>query len=134
MQILLISFFTFLAFYGLLHIIMEIVSAAAQRKRDSDLCRNGGICRFYTVITVKNRETDVEGIIRAAAWRQLRLANAGNVPEIYAVDLDSEDKTYEILQRLELEYDFLRALQKEEYINSLVGDAVLSVPQAEQKI
>ncbi|MCL2839124.1 MAG: hypothetical protein FWE04_08745 [Oscillospiraceae bacterium] len=111
-QILLISIFTFLAFYGLLHIVMEIVSGVSRRNKDD-------LCRAYTVITVKDRESSVEGIIRAAAWRQLRLANRGNVPEIYAVDLDSTDKTYEILQKLALEYDFLKPLRKYEYISSL---------------
>jgi len=111
-QILLISIFTFLAFYGLLHIVMEIISSVSRGNKDD-------LLRAYTVITVKDREADVEGIIRSAAWRQLRLSSGGNVPEIYAIDLDSTDKTYEILQKLALEYDFLKPLRKDEYISSL---------------
>ena len=81
---------------------------------------NGDACQSYTVLTVKDRECDVEWIVRDAAQRQLRLANFGNVPEIYVVDLDSNDKTYEILQKLELEYEFLKVLRKDEYITEWV--------------
>jgi len=111
-EILLISVFTFLAFYGLLHIIMEIVSGISCKNRDD-------LCNAYTVITVKDRETDVERIIRAAAWRQLRTSSSDDVPEIYAVDLDSNDGTYEILQRLEPEYKFLKVFRKDEYMDLL---------------
>ena len=108
-EILLISIFTFLAFYGLLHMVMEIVSGVAQKNHSN-------VCQTYTLITLKDREADVEGIIRSAAWRQLRLANGNEVPEIYAVDLDSSDKTYEILHKLALEYEFLNVFRKDEYI------------------
>jgi len=108
-EILLISIFTFFAFYGLVHIITEIVAFIA-RKNVYDMIKS------HTVITVKDRENDIEGIIRAAAWEQQRIANCGTVPEIYAVDLGSCDKTFEILQKLSLEYDFLTALRNDEYI------------------
>ena len=110
MQIFLISVFTFLAFYGALHIVVEIVSGIVRKNA-------GEPCHCYTVITMKNREADVEGIVRGIAQRQLRLCGGGgNVPEIYAVDLDSTDRTYEILQKLELEYGFLKAMRKDEYL------------------
>jgi len=111
MEILLISIFTFFAFYGALHITIEIVSGITQKSR-ADVTA-------YTVITVKDCECDVEGIIRAAAWKQLRLASCGNVPPIYAVDLGSVDKTFEILEKLALEYDFLTAFSHGEYIEIL---------------
>ena len=114
MEVLLITIFTFLAFYGALHIVMEFASSAANR-----YC--GGVAHMYTVITVKDREDDVEGIIRAAARRQLRMAYGGSVPEIYAVDLESSDNTLEILQKLELEYEFLHAFRKDEYVE-WIGD------------
>ena len=110
-EIILISIFTFLAFCGGIHIIMEIATNVPRRHREDLECA-------YTVITVKDRESDVERIIRAAAWRQLRLGRGGVVPEIYAVDLGSCDGTYEILERLACEYNFLRALRKDEYIGA----------------
>ena len=111
LDIILISIFTFFAFYGILHITMDIASGVAQR-RFSELARS------HTVITVKDRENDVEGIIRSLAWKQLNLASCGTIPELYAVDLGSCDGTYEILERLALEYDFLRVLHKNEYVEA----------------
>ena len=111
MEILLVTVFTFFAFYGALHIVMEFVSAVMNRYK-------GELARAHTVITVKDRENDVEGLIRIAARRQLRLCGEGSVPEIYAVDMGSDDRTYEILQKLTLEYDFLRAFRKDEYIQT----------------
>jgi len=108
-DIILISIFTFFAFYGVLHITTDIVSAIARRRADE-------LVKSYTVITVKDRENDIEGIIRSLAWKQLRLASAGYVPEIYAVDLGSCDGTFEILQKLSFEYDYLTALRNDEYI------------------
>jgi len=114
MEILLISIFTFLAFYGLLHIVIEIASGISSKNREE-------LCRAYTVITLKDREADVERIIRAAAWRQLRTASCDDVAEIYVVDLDSLDKTYEILQKLEPEYKFLKVFRKDEYMDLLTN-------------
>jgi len=111
-EILLISIFTFLAFYGLLHIVMEIVTEVSRKNRDEAV-------RTYTVITLKDRESDVEGILRSAAWKQRRFANGGLIPEIYAVDLDSTDRTCEIMRKLALDYSFIKVYRKDEYIETL---------------
>ena len=120
LDIILISVFTFFAFCGVLYIITEITSVVARRNAEKTV-------NSYTVITVKDCENDVEGIIRSLAWKQLRFAVCGIVPELYAVDLGSCDGTFEILQRLALEYDFLKPVHSYEYIEVFTNGEVEAI-------
>ncbi len=68
------------------------------------------------VLFVRNQEETVEGIVRCAAWRVL----SGEMSDgITVVDLGSEDATFEILMRLQNEYDFVSAVKRERYIEKI---------------
>lgn len=71
------------------------------------------------VMFVKNREESVEGMVRSAVWRALSKSGGRTVNDIVVVDLGSEDETFEILMRLQSEYEFLYAMRREQYIEKI---------------
>jgi len=83
-------------------------------------CLYNEICKYrndYTiVVTVKNQQDNVEEIIRATVWKSLNGLEGSNVPEIIVVDLGSEDETMDVLLRLSREYEFVKVLDRDEYI------------------
>ena len=74
--------------------------------------------RENLVMFVKNQEPSIEGIVRSAAWREL--SGIGQAADgIVVVDLGSEDETFEILMRLQNEYEFVYAMSREQYIEKI---------------
>ena len=73
------------------------------------------------MITVKNNENTVEGMVRSVVWQQLNSKNGGVLPKILIVDLGSSDDTLDIIKRLARDYSFIRAVSKEEYAQILEG-------------
>ncbi len=71
---------------------------------------------FTVVVTVKNQQDTVEGTIRAVVWNCLHKLGGKTIPQIIAVDLGSEDDTYEILKELSRQYDFITVTNKDGYI------------------
>lgn len=105
-------FFAILGFAGLVRRIIQAAFDRIQAKK-----------RYYVLMTVKNEETAIEGILRSVVWSYLNEKNGSMLPEIIVVDLDSTDGTYEILSRLSEEYPFIHPLTRQEYaqyVNSLV--------------
>jgi glycosyltransferase involved in cell wall biosynthesis len=70
---------------------------------------------MYIIITVKNLQDKIEGIIRSIVWKNLNNSQGGRVPKILVVDLGSDDETPKILEKLCNEYDFIIATDKNEY-------------------
>lgn len=70
------------------------------------------------VMFVGNQEDSVEGIVRSAAWNE-KSQNGGDCRDIVVVDLGSEDETFEILMRLQNEYEFVHAVSRENYIEKI---------------
>ncbi|MDK2799527.1 MAG: hypothetical protein PWP27_1905 [Clostridiales bacterium] len=70
----------------------------------------------YIIITVKNQQDTIEGIIRSVVWKSLNNNHGGIVPNILVVDMGSTDDTLKILDKLCMEYDFIEIADKEEYI------------------
>ncbi len=75
---------------------------------------------IYIIITVKNQQDTIEGIIRSIVWKSLNSKRGGgNVPNILVVDMGSIDETPEILKRLCVEYDFIEVTDNTEYTKIL---------------
>ncbi len=68
----------------------------------------------YSVLTVKNSEETIEGIVRSIAWRTL--TGSEDAQELIVLDLGSEDQTFLILKKLAKEYPFIHPMKKNEYI------------------
>ena len=68
----------------------------------------------YYVITVKNCEDSIEGILRSTIWQ---IHTSGISPqELVVIDLDSEDMTGVIIRQLSKEYPFISPMSKTDYI------------------
>ena len=111
MEILLITVFTIFAFFGLLHMANGLLFKVNNRQ----ITEAKSVC---IVITIKDEEESVEGMLRAAAWRHSEFYTS-KVPYIFVIDAGSTDNTFDIAKKLELEYEFLRVFDKVEYINYL---------------
>ncbi len=88
-----------LAIYGLIEIIKNIIYIFTYTNLKSD-----GI---YIIIAVKNQEDRVEGFFRTTIFRLL-YGKEDCIKDIIVTDLDSTDKTKEILNKLSEEYDYIK--------------------------
>lgn len=88
-----------LALYGLIEIIKEIIYICSYTKLKSD-----GI---YVIIAAKNQENTIEAFMRTVLFRII-YGKEENIKDIIAVDLDSNDKTLEILQKLSKDYGCIK--------------------------
>lgn len=68
----------------------------------------------HYVLTVKNCEDSIEGMIRSTVWQFQ--ASESTLKTIVVVDLGSEDQTGFIIGQLAKEYSFLHPMSKTEYI------------------
>ena len=91
-------FFAFLwtfAIYGLIEIIKEIIRIFTYTNLKSE-----GI---YIIVAVKNVENKIEGFLRSFLFRVI-YGKEENIKKIIIADLNSNDKTKEIINRLNKEY------------------------------
>ncbi len=89
----------FFAIYGIIQMALNIYKELHNILIDSSETK--------IIVTVKNGQDTIEGIVRALVWRSLNNKQGGIVPEILIADLGSEDETPEILKRLFEEYSFI---------------------------
>ena len=89
------------AFYGLFEFIKNILNIGTYTKMKAD-----GI---YLIIAVKNQEDKIEGFLRSTLFKIL-YGREEYVKNIIVADLKSEDKTKEIVKRLEEDYDILKLI------------------------
>lgn len=99
MEFIVNTIFWTLAIYGLFEIIKNIIDIFTYTKFQSD-----GI---YVIIAVKNQEEKIEGFLRSSLFKIL-YGKEEYLKNIIVADLKSNDKTKEIAQKLELEYDCLK--------------------------
>ena len=111
-DILVKSIIWFLVVFAIIQILVNIYKYFYTIKRNDN--KNKGI---YIIVTVKNQQETVEGIIRSIVWRSLNKSYYGVVPNILIVDMGSTDDTLKILEKLHNEYEFIKVTDKEEYIN-----------------
>ena len=90
-----------LALYGLIEIIKTIYYVCTYTKLESD-----GI---YFIIAVKNQEEKIEGFMRSILFRIL-YGKEECVKNIIVTDLGSNDKTKEIIEKLEEDYEFIQCV------------------------
>ncbi len=99
MEFILNTIFWTLAIYGFFEIVKNIIDIFTYTKFQSD-----GI---YLIIAVKNQEEKIEGFLRSSLFKIL-YGKEEYLKNIIVADLKSTDKTKEIAQKLELEYDCLK--------------------------
>ena len=90
-----------LAFYGLFEIIKTILYITIHTN-----LRSSGI---YMIIGVKNQEKEIEGILRSIIFKIL-YGKEEQIKDIVVADLNSNDNTKEIIQRLEEEYESIKVV------------------------
>ena len=110
MEILLYSVFCFFALYG----FAQLASKALDYFGRSDDAKYAS-----TVLTVKDQQDSVEGIVRSAVWSALGRTGGRRVGDVVVVDLGSSDETVSILRSLAEEYSCLHIMDKQEYIRSI---------------
>ncbi len=101
------SIICFLVIYGTIQMILNIYEFFSKSYLQDD--------NIYIIITVKNQQNTVEGIIRALVWRSLNNYYGGIIPNIFVVDMGSTDETLKILEKLRQEYNFIEVINKEQY-------------------
>ena len=82
------------ALYGLFELIKQIVYMCTYTNLKAD-----GI---YLIIAVKNQEEKIEGFLRTTLFRIL-YGKEENVKDIIVADLDSTDKTKEIIDKIAID-------------------------------
>ena len=88
-----------LALYGFFEILKTILRTYLHPKISSS-----GI---YLIIAVKNEENKIEGFLRSFLFKLL-YGKEDNIDNIFVVDLNSSDKTPDILNILSKDYDCLK--------------------------
>lgn len=105
------ALFWFFAIVGMVSIAEELLHFFLYtRKSEKSAC---------VIVTVKNQQDSVEGMIRGIVWQNLHNNNGGQVPQIVVVDLGSEDDTPEILNRIAANYSFVQVTDKEGYLDTI---------------
>ena len=90
-----------LALYGLFEIIKTIINVITYTNLRSD-----GI---YMIIAVKNQENKIEGFLRSFLFRII-YGKEEFIKDIIITDLDSNDETPIILNKLQKEYNELKVI------------------------
>ena len=87
------------ALYGLFELIKQIIYMCTYTNMKAD-----GI---YIIIAVKNQEERIEGFLRSSLFKLL-YGKEEYVKDIIVADLDSKDKTRDILSKMSLDYECVR--------------------------
>ncbi len=103
------ALFWFFAIFGVIQLCKHIYESIIQfmLKEEEQLI----------VITVKNQQDHIEGILRSVVWESLNNKKSRQVPNILVVDLGSTDETYTILEKLCKEYQFIAVTDKQGYFD-----------------
>ena len=88
-----------LAIYGLIELIKTIIYTYTY----TNLKPNG----IYIIVAVKNQANKIEGFMRTTLFRII-YGKEENIKNIIAVDLNSTDKTKQILEKLSDEHENIK--------------------------
>lgn len=97
---------------GMSHVLNRYISGIFKSGKES-------LSSPCIVFTVKNRQEDIEAVLRSFIWKCFLNLNSGDIMDIYVVDSGSEDETMSILKKLESEYEFLSVYDKQSYIRKI---------------
>ena len=89
-----------LALYGIIEIIKTIIYIITY----TDLKADG----IYIIIAAKNQEEKIEGFLRSILFK-LFYDNSTDFKNVIVTDLDSTDKTMEIISKMNEDYDFIKS-------------------------
>ena len=84
-----------LAFYGIIELVKEIFDSVYKSKKEN------------LIIFLNNEEENIEWKI----WKLLIKINLENIKNIVIIDLGSEDKTKEILEKFEKDYAIVKLVE-----------------------
>ena len=87
------------ALYGLFELIRQIIYMIKYTNMKAD-----GI---YIIIAVKNQEEKIEGFLRSVLFKIL-YGKEEEVKDIIVTDLNSTDRTKEILNKLSTDYEYVK--------------------------
>ena len=88
-----------LALYGLFELIKQIINMITYTNLRAD-----GI---YIIIAVKNQEEKIEGFLRSSLFK-IFYGKEEYIKEVIVSDLGSTDGTKEIINKMSLEYDYVK--------------------------
>ena len=88
-----------LALYGLFELIRQIIYMITYTNMKAD-----GI---YIIIAVKNQEERIEGFLRSVLFKIL-YGKEENIKDIIVTDLNSTDKTKEIINKMSTDYECVK--------------------------
>ena len=97
--------FWVLALYGLFEIIKQVIYIYTYTNLKTE-----GI---YVIVAVKNQEDKVEGFLRTIIFRLL-YGKEECIKDIIVADLDSNDDTMDIINKLSEEYDCIKTIKWKE--------------------
>lgn len=93
------------ALYGFIEVIKSIKYAHTYANLKSD--------KMYFILAVKNQEDKIEGTVRSLLFRIL-YGKEDLINNVIIADLNSSDKTLEIAEKLEREYENVIAIDWKE--------------------
>ena len=112
LQLIITIVLCFFASIGMAHVYNKYISGIF--KADESMLASPSI-----VFTVKNRQDDIEAVLRSFIWKFFLNSGTDEIIKISVVDLNSEDETIAILKKLEGEYEFLNVYNKQDYISKI---------------
>lgn len=87
------------ALYGFLELVKQVIYICTYTNMKAD-----GI---YIIIAVKNQEEKIEGFLRSVLFKIL-YGKEEEVKDIIVTDLNSTDRTKEILNKLSTDYEYVK--------------------------
>ena len=97
-----------LALYGLIEIIKNIIYISTYTK-----CKSDGI---FLIVATKNQEDKIEGFLRSSLFK-ITYGKEDYIKNIIVADLNSKDKTMEIVKKLATDYDCIKVTNWKECKN-----------------
>ena len=94
-----------LALYGLFELIKQIIYMCTYTNLKED-----GI---YIIIAVKNQEERIQGFLRSVLFKIL-YGKEENIKDIIVTDLNSTDKTKEIVNKMSTDYECVKIINWKE--------------------
>lgn len=94
-----------LALYGLFELIKQIVYIYTY----TNMKENG----IYIIIAVRNQEDKIEGFLRSILFKIL-YGKEEDIKDIIVSDLNSTDKTREIIEKMSIDYECVKVINWKE--------------------
>lgn len=90
------------------------------KKTSTPLLSEHEFCNSHFVITAKNAEESIEGILRSLIWQISSSSDNSVFPkDIFVLDLNSTDQTLLIIEKLAKEYPCIHPVNKADYIANI---------------